>query len=233
MTADVVVINHHLFFADLAMREGGMAELLPSVRVVVLDEAHQLNETGIQSLGQQWGLGQMLDLARDILTCGLQLAKGLADWQGVVGEYEKSVRDLRLLIGKHPPNTRLRWLNGYPQGIPPQDWGDAMLLLTQRSQAVLASLDMVVDAAPEFVRLHERVSNIIGLIVHFAHPCPEGSVRWLEVGAQARCMEAPLDIADAMQSRLPANRGHGSRCARASGGLAAQLGIHLGHTGGR
>ena len=84
MASDVVVINHHLFFADLAMREGGMAELLPSVRVVVFDEAHQLNETGIQFLGQQLGLGQMLDLARDILACGLQLAKGLADWQGVV-----------------------------------------------------------------------------------------------------------------------------------------------------
>ena len=202
MAADVVVINHHLFFADLAMREGGMAELLPSVRVVVFDEAHQLNETGIQFLGQQLGLGQMLDLARDILACGLQLAKGLADWQGVVGEFEKSLRDLRLLIGKHPPNTRLRWLAGYPQGIHPQDWGDAMLLLTQRSQGVLASLEMVADAAPEFVRLHERVSDIIGLIAHFSQECPAGSVRWLEVGAQARCMEAPLDIAEVMQSRL-------------------------------
>jgi ATP-dependent DNA helicase DinG len=170
--------------------------------VVVFDEAHQLNETGIQFLGQQLGLGQMLDLARDTLACGLQLAKGLADWQGVVGEFEKSLRDLRLLIGKHPPSTRLRWLAGYPQGINPQDWGDAMLLLTQRSQAVLASLEVVADAAPEFVRLHERVSDVIGLIAHFSQECPAGSVRWLEVGAQARCMEAPLDIADVMQSRL-------------------------------
>ena len=202
MAADVVVINHHLFFADLAMREGGMAELLPSVRVVVFDEAHQLNETGIQFLGQQLGTGQMLDLARDTLACGLQMAKGLVDWQGLVGEFEKSLRDLRLLIGKHPPNTRLRWLDGYPQGIQREDWGEAMLLLTQRSQVLLAGLETVVDAAPEFVRLHERVSDVIGLIAHFSQNCPQGSVRWLEVGAQARCMEAPLDIAEVMQSRL-------------------------------
>lgn len=202
MAADVVVINHHLFFADLAMREGGMAELLPSVRVVVFDEAHQLNETGIQFLGQQLGLGQLLDLARDILACGLQMAKGLADWQGLVGDFEKSLRDLRLLIGKHPPNSRLRWAAGYPQGIVPQDWASAMLLLTERSQALLASLELVVEAAPEFQRLHERVSSVMGLIAHFSQDCPEGSVRWLEVGAQARCMEAPLDIAEVMKSRL-------------------------------
>jgi ATP-dependent DNA helicase DinG len=202
MAADVVVINHHLFFADLAMREGGMAELLPSVRVVVFDEAHQLNETGIQFLGQQLGLGQLLDLGRDILACGLQMAKGLADWQGLVAEFEKSLRDLRLLIGKHPPNSRLRWLSGYPQGINPQDWASAMLLLTERSQALLASLELVVEAAPEFQRLHERVSGVIGLIAHFSQDCPDGSVRWLEVGTQARCMEAPLDIAEVMKSRL-------------------------------
>ncbi|MDR0479760.1 MAG: ATP-dependent DNA helicase, partial [Burkholderiaceae bacterium] len=48
LAADVVVINHHLFFADLAIRESGMAELLPTVHAVVFDEAHQLNETGVQ-----------------------------------------------------------------------------------------------------------------------------------------------------------------------------------------
>jgi ATP-dependent DNA helicase DinG len=74
MAADVVVINHHLFFADMAVRESGMAELLPSVRVVIFDEAHQLNETGIQFLGKQLGSAQLLDLTRDVLTAGLQLA---------------------------------------------------------------------------------------------------------------------------------------------------------------
>ena len=47
LAADVVVINHHLFFADLSVRESGMAELLPTVRIAIFDEAHQLNETGV------------------------------------------------------------------------------------------------------------------------------------------------------------------------------------------
>jgi hypothetical protein len=88
MAADVVVINHHLFFADLAIRESGMAELLPSVRVVVFDEAHQLNETGIQFLGQQLATGQLLDFARDLLAAGLQQARGLCDWQALAGSVE-------------------------------------------------------------------------------------------------------------------------------------------------
>jgi len=107
MAADVVVINHHLFFADMAVRESGMAELLPSVRVVIFDEAHQLNETGIQFLGKQLGTGQLLDLARDVLAAGLQLARGLVDWQKVVSEFEKTLRDWRLVVGKHPANTKL------------------------------------------------------------------------------------------------------------------------------
>jgi ATP-dependent DNA helicase DinG len=59
MSADVVVVNHHLFFADLNVRESGVAELLPSVTAVVFDEAHQLNEIGVQFLGQQLTTGQL------------------------------------------------------------------------------------------------------------------------------------------------------------------------------
>ena len=70
LAADVVVINHHLFFADLAVRESGMAELLPTVRVAIFDEAHQLNETGVQFLGIQLTTGQILDFARDMLAAG-------------------------------------------------------------------------------------------------------------------------------------------------------------------
>lgn len=70
LAADVVVINHHLFFADLAVRESGVAELLPTVRIAIFDEAHQLNETGVQFLGKNLSTGQLLDFARDMLGTG-------------------------------------------------------------------------------------------------------------------------------------------------------------------
>ncbi|MFM7698999.1 MAG: ATP-dependent DNA helicase, partial [Limnohabitans sp.] len=202
MAADVVVINHHLFFADMAVRESGMAELLPTVRVVIFDEAHQLNETGIQFLSKQLGTGQLLDLARDTLTAGLQWARGLVDWQGVTAIFEKSIRDWRLVAGKQTANTKLRWSQAQPQDIDADDWQEAMDNLTLAATELQDALDKVMDAAPDFQRLHERLSDVLGLINDFSQPCALGSVRWLDVGSQMRCMEAPLDIADVVQTKL-------------------------------
>jgi len=202
MAADVVVINHHLFFADMAVRESGMAELLPTVRVVIFDEAHQLNETGIQFLGKQLGTSQLLDLGRDTLTAGLQLARGLVDWQVVTAVFEKSIRDWRLVVGKQPANAKLRWSQAQPQDVDAHDWQEALADVTQAAAALQNALDLVMDAAPDFQRLHERLSDVLGLIDYFSNPCALGSVRWLDVGAQMRCMEAPLDIADVVQSKL-------------------------------
>ena len=202
MAADVVVINHHLFFADMAVRESGMAELLPSVRVVIFDEAHQLNETGIQFLGKQLGSGQLLDLTRDVLTAGLQLARGLVDWQSVTGAFEKTIRDWRLVVGKQPANAKLRWNQPQPQGLDEQDWQQALQDVKNAAINLQSALETVIDAAPDFQRLHERLEEVTGLIDHFSQACARGSVRWLDVGAQLRCMEAPLDIADVVQSKL-------------------------------
>ena len=202
MAADVVVINHHLFFADMAVRESGMAELLPTVRVVIFDEAHQLNETGIQFLGKQLGGAQLLDLSRDVLTAGLQLARGLVDWQTVTAAFDKSVRDWRLVAGKQPANAKLRWNQPHPQGLDAQDWEQALQDVKDRAMDLQSKLEIVVDAAPDFQRLHERLEEVVGLIAHFSQDCISGSVRWLDVGTHLRCMEAPLDIADVVQSKL-------------------------------
>ncbi|MEY3697894.1 MAG: ATP-dependent DNA helicase [Limnohabitans sp.] len=202
MAADVVVINHHLFFADMAVRESGMAELLPTVRVVIFDEAHQLNETGIQFLGKQLGTAQLLDLARDTLTAGLQWARGLVDWQSITAAFEKSLRDWRLVVGKQPANAKLRWSQTQPQDIDAQDWQQAMADVSEAAGRLQDALDTVIDAAPDFQRLHERLSDVLGLIDYFSNPCALGSVRWLDVGSQMRCMEAPLDIADVVQTKL-------------------------------
>jgi len=67
MLADIVVVNHHLFFADMSLRDTGVAEMLPSVEVALFDEAHQLTEAGVQFLGTTLGTAQVIDFARDML----------------------------------------------------------------------------------------------------------------------------------------------------------------------
>jgi ATP-dependent DNA helicase DinG len=215
--ADIVVINHHLFFADLAVRESGMAELLPTVRVAIFDEAHQLNETGVQFLGTHLGTGQLLDFARDMLGAGLQLARGLVDWQQVVSGVERAARDLRLAVGKAYPGAKLRWVGDTPENVPSEAWGEALQALQAACGQALAALDTVSEIAPDFVRLHERAVELMARAQRFGSPCEPGAVRWVDVGNQLRLVESPLDIAQAVQTRL---LGQGGRPAGDEGGEA-------------
>jgi ATP-dependent DNA helicase DinG len=98
MAADVVVVNHHLFCADLALRESSMAELLPTVDAVIFDEAHQLPEAATEFFGESVSTRQLQDLVRDLTRAGLVEARDAADWRSVAGRLEQSSRDLRLVL---------------------------------------------------------------------------------------------------------------------------------------
>lgn len=94
--ADVVVVNHHLFFADVALKDTGVAELLPSANTVIFDEAHQLPETATLFFGETVSTSQVLELCRDVLAEGLAHARDGADWAKLVAPVERAARDLRL-----------------------------------------------------------------------------------------------------------------------------------------
>ncbi|HOZ65112.1 MAG TPA: ATP-dependent DNA helicase [Burkholderiaceae bacterium] len=202
LAADIVVINHHLFFADMAVRESGMAELLPSVRTVVFDEAHQINETGVQFLGTQLTTGQLLDFARDTLATGIQFARGLMDWQKIAGQVERATRDLRLVVGKIYPGAKLRWTGQAPEQINEAVWADALEALHRAVRTALESLLGFVEVSPDIARLHERAVMLENLVEAFLGPCKSDSVRWMDVGNQLKLVESPLDIADAVKTRL-------------------------------
>ena len=196
MAADVVVINHHLFFADLAVRESGVAELLPTVRVTVFDEAHQLNEIGVHFLGQELSTVQLLELARDALGTGLALARGLVDWQGLSQRLETAARDWRLTAGQRRSGIRLRWEGTGPQGLDAQAWGEALGTVAQALSALAQGLEQVSELAPDFQRLHQRGQALLSLCERFADQADGEAVRWVEVSAALRVVQAPLDIAD-------------------------------------
>jgi ATP-dependent DNA helicase DinG len=94
--ADVVVVNHHLFFADVALKDTGVAELLPSANTIIFDEAHQLPETATLFFGDSVSTSQVLELCRDVLAEGLSHARDGAEWANVVIPVERAARDLRL-----------------------------------------------------------------------------------------------------------------------------------------
>ncbi|MEO7401412.1 MAG: ATP-dependent DNA helicase [Polaromonas sp.] len=201
MAADVVVINHHLFFADLAVRESGVAELLPSVRISIFDEAHQLNEIGVQFLGKNLSTSQLIDFSRDVLAAGLQLARGLVDWQEIAASTEQAARELRMCAGKHYPGTKLRWTGAAPEGVDP-GWTPALEAVHASCLQACAALDTVSEIAPDFVRLHERASMLAERAQAFVNACEAGCVRWVDIGTQLRLVESPLDISQAVKTRM-------------------------------
>ena len=134
--ADVVVVNHHLFFADVALKDTGVAELLPSANTVIFDEAHQLPDTATLFFGQSVSTSQVLELCRDVLAEGLAHARGGPDWAKVVTVVEKAARDLRLAFGGDN-NMRL----SLPQILPTSQFFPALDTLKEALSGMITVLE--------------------------------------------------------------------------------------------
>ncbi|EKK3999691.1 ATP-dependent DNA helicase [Cronobacter sakazakii] len=99
MEADVVVVNHHLFLADMVVKESGFAELIPEAEVIVFDEAHQLPDIASQYFGQSLSSRQLLDLARDIIIAYRTEVKDTQQLQKCADRLAQSTQDFRLQLG--------------------------------------------------------------------------------------------------------------------------------------
>lgn len=138
--ADVVVVNHHLFFADVALKDTGVAELLPSANTVIFDEAHQLPDTATLFFGNTVSTSQVLELCRDVLAEGLAHARGI-DWAKTVTVVEKAARDLRLTFPQDIVRLSL------PQIAPSSDFFPALETLKDELDGMVAVLETQAERA--------------------------------------------------------------------------------------
>ncbi len=106
--SDIVVVNHHLLCADLALKEQGFGELLPSANGFVIDEAHQLPEIAAQFFGRKLSSRQLLDLARDTVGEQLHEAPDCRELRDLAQELETGVRHFRLAFAIEP--DRAPWI---------------------------------------------------------------------------------------------------------------------------
>ena len=100
LAADVVVVNHHLFLADLALRDDAVRDFLPTADTVILDEAHQLPKIAADFFGSGWSLAQLADLVRDVRAIGLARAADGASWVALTQSIEAVARELRLVLAE-------------------------------------------------------------------------------------------------------------------------------------
>ena len=114
LNADLVVINHHLFFADMAVKETGFGELIPHAEVIIFDEAHQLPDIASQYFGQSLTSRQLFDLCKDINIVYRTELKDMLQLGSTSDTLLKVVQDFRLLLGEEN-NTRGNWREFYKQ----------------------------------------------------------------------------------------------------------------------
>ncbi len=138
--ADVVVVNHHLFFADVALKDTGVAELLPSANTIIFDEAHQLPDTATLFFGNTVSTSQVLELCRDVLAEGLAHARGI-DWAKTVTVVEKAARDLRLTFPQDIVRLSL------PQIAASSDFFPALETLKDELDGMVAVLETQAERA--------------------------------------------------------------------------------------
>ncbi len=192
--ADVVVVNHHLFFADVALKDTGVAELLPTANTVIFDEAHQLPDTATLFFGDTVSTSQVMELCRDVLAEGLTHARDGADWGAVVSTVEKAARDLRLTFPSE--GTRLA-LEQIAQSSPFFPALEHLKSMMKQLAEVLSSqaerAETIEQCRVRTIELTAQLEawNHVGLVdVHAA------KVLWVEAFSQAlQLHQTPLSIA--------------------------------------
>ena len=201
LSADVVVVNHHLFFADVMLRDEGLSELLPACNTVIFDEAHQLPETASLFFGESVSTSQLLELARDAESESILGAKDFVALPDSIALMEKAARDLRLTI--EGDNTRLT-LAAVSMN---HKFGIALDHLLERLEELSSLLESQSERSEGLENCWQRTREIAIQIKHWRDKAEsEGFVRWLEVFSHALQLNAtPLSIAEIFNKQLIAS----------------------------
>lgn len=209
--ADIVVVNHHLFFADVMLRDTGMAELLPTANTIIFDEAHQLPETATLFFGETLSTTQLLELARDTVAEGLSHARDAADWTKLGAALERAARDVRLAFKEDSVRLSLGQL---PDGHP---IFEALDTLETHLAALASALGSHAERAESLQALMRRARELQDLLAGWTTPPtsleravvadedtareaakeePNEMVRWIEVFSHTvQLHETPLSVA--------------------------------------
>lgn len=191
LESDLVIVNHHLFFADVVLRDEGLAELLPACNTVIFDEAHQLPETASLFFGESVSTFQLIELARDIRTEALVSARDFTLLPEAADAMEKAARDLRLAVPRESARFTLT------AGKASADFAAALEKLRGRLEALQEMLETQAPRSAELHHCWERGALLEQRVANWMADSPDERVRWAEVFSQAVVLNAtPLSVAE-------------------------------------
>jgi ATP-dependent DNA helicase DinG len=199
LESDVVVVNHHLFFADLVLREESVAELLPACNTVIFDEAHQLPETASLFFGESVSTTQLVDLARDTRIEGATSAKDFAALPEAANAVEKAARDLRLAFDES--GMRMQASAIRPRRAVDEALGEA----SSRLEALAETLHSQAGRSEGLQKCFERADALRAQLQGWREDGDISLVRWVEVFQQSVQFNAtPLSIAEIFSKQVGA-----------------------------
>ncbi|MDP9065781.1 MAG: ATP-dependent DNA helicase [Pseudomonadota bacterium] len=190
--ADIVVVNHHLLLADLALKDEGFGDLLPGAEAVILDEAHQIPDIAAQFFGQTWSARQVHALLRDIEAETAAAAAHSATLVGELAIVEAKLADLRTCFPR--AGGRYEWT-----AVP-----DRFVELLPELQTALGAVARELEAtgagsgcgncARRARALAENLALLLGVD-------DEAGLRWVDVGAHGLALQfTPFEIADRLRA---------------------------------
>ena len=200
LAADVVVVNHHLFFADVMLRDEGMAELLPSANTVIFDEAHQLPEVAGLFFGEDVSTSVLLELARDAEAEYITTAKDCPALQEAANALEKSVRDFRLVFAYEGSRMPVQ------KALALKDFDSAYKEMQAKLQALTNVLETQAPRDPALENCWQRGAGLMVQLQRWLAAENANLVRWVEVFTQSVQLHAtPLSVAEGFGKQLNAS----------------------------
>jgi ATP-dependent DNA helicase DinG len=198
LDADIVVVNHHLFFADIVLRDEGAGELLPAANAIILDEAHQLPETASLFFGESVSTGQLLELARDSRVEAIAHARDFTPLPEAVQALEKATRDLRLSCGEVPGRVL----------VPANEraFRDALDSVIKRLRVLCERLESQAERDPGIENCRQRGREIAQRIARWREGNAAEMVRWIEVFTHSAALNStPLSVAAVFRRQVEAH----------------------------
>lgn len=197
--AEVVVINHHLLLADMALKEEGFGELLPGANAFIIDEAHQLPETAGQFFGLSLSSRQLFDLVRDVHLEQLQDARDMPELAEHASSLEKAVNELRLAMGDQ--RGRHNWREVSTRKEIDKRFAELSVCLEE----LLEVLEIAAERSKGLESCARRCGDCLERLSLLRNDETTDHVKWCEVFTRSMTMHAtPLDVAAIFRSHIEA-----------------------------
>lgn len=197
LDSDVVVVNHHLFMADLAIKETGFGELIPEADVFIFDEAHQIPDIASQYFGQSISSRQIQDLCKDIEIGYRTEARDMRQLQKAGERLSQAAMDMRIVLG----DTGFR--GNWRDAIASPSIKREMERLTDALDFVIDVLKLALGRSQLLDTAFERANLVKGRIERVCDVTITGYSYWYDTSPRHFSLHiTPLTVADKFHEQV-------------------------------